>query len=246
MKRNLLFILLFIGTCLLYSQDYLDSTPIRYFKPYKSVFDFKKNEIKQNKIRKITRLDAFADKGLRKDSALIIDFDVDGNTLSVSNFNDGKIDSKWNYEYKNMGQIKIETQTKFTTKGTIYDTCYQKYYIENSFDLNKNIIYSKKKDKNGRVDEFKYSYDTNSKIIKKESIFQNKTTALFEYNYENNVLINYLLSHFKYDKEPPTKITSENVIYNYDENKNCTEIIIKSKYKISMMILTILFTVIKS
>ena len=129
-----------------------------------------------------------------------------------------------------MGKIKIETQTKFTTKGAIYDTCYQKNYIENALDLNKNIIYSKKKDKNGRVNEFKYTYDTNSNIIKKENIFQNKVTTLFEYNYEANVLRNYLLSYFNYDKTLPSKIISENVTYNYDDNKNCNQIIIKSKY----------------
>ncbi len=230
MKKKLFLIYLFIGTSLAYSQDYLDNTPVRYFNPFKSVFDFKKNEIKQNKIKKIIRLDAFANNGLRRDSSLIVEFDNDGNTVSVSNFNDGRIDSKWNYKYKNMGEIKIETQIKFTTKGAIYDTCYQKNYIGNTLDLNKNIIYSKRKDKNGRVTEFKYTYNTNSNIIKKENIFQNKVTTLFEYNYEANVLRKYLLSNFNYDKALPSKIISENVTYNYDDNKNCNQIIIKSKY----------------
>lgn len=38
------------------------------------------------------------------------------------------------------------------------------------------------------------------------------------------------MSHFNYEKSLPAKLTSENVIYNYDENKNCIDIIVKSKY----------------
>lgn len=212
MEKYFIFLFLLVGHIAIYSQDYLDKTPARFFDDLINNNDKIEDYISKNKVNRSFYIDTF-----KKDTLNVKLYNKESKITEEIHYSNGKRYDKWIYEYSDKTKtLSIYEYEENKTLKKIPNEVWTFEYEKN------NLIFQKIKYKSGNELSFKYKYDENKNRILRENYTNQKLTTSFIYKYQNNLLTednmrHHSLANGKIERESMTK-------YFYDNNKYCTKI----------------------